>query len=135
MMSMLELLPLRVVVFPQQPLPLSHVLLLPTPPLQWPDLVLTRALVMAPLPVVKNKPNQIVSINDTGTCNAPLLSFEHLFTILQSSASTTSLLSKPKELQPINSDFCAPTITTSCAHRLATLIQLCFLPKSYSNSF
>ena len=48
----------------------------------------------------------------------------------QSSRSSQSL----KELQPISSDFCTPTVNIFRAYRLAPPLQLLFLPKSYLNS-
>ena len=46
-MRLLGLLPLKAVALPHQPL-LWHVLLLPTPPSKWPELVLAVALVETP---------------------------------------------------------------------------------------
>ena len=60
-MGLLELLPLRAVVLPHQP-PLCHVLLLPIPPLQWPQLVLGRVLVGAFFPLVENELDQAAFI-------------------------------------------------------------------------
>ena len=67
--------------------------------LKRPDLVLAGALVRAFFPSVKNELDRAVLINDSGACNAPLLSPKRLFTILRSSISTTmSLLNKSQEL-------------------------------------
>ena len=86
-----------------------------TQPLKWPDLVLAGALVGALFPSVKNKLNQAVSIDDSGTRDAPSLSIKCLFTIFQSSASTTmSLLNKSQELQSI-----AVALTLSLSFSLA----------------
>ena len=60
-MGSLELLPLRAVALPHQP-PLCHVLLFPTLPLQWPQLVLARVLVGAFFPSVENELDQAASI-------------------------------------------------------------------------
>ena len=97
-----------------------------TQPLQLSDLVLAKAFVGALFLMVKNKLDQAVSIDDSGTCNASLLPPERLF---------TKPLKQSKEFQPINSDFCAPTVNISCAHRLAPPLPLLFLSKSYLNSF
>ena len=72
-MGSLELLLLRTVTLSHQ-LPLCHVLLLPTLPSQWPQLVFARALVGAFFPLVKNELDRVVSIDDSGTRNIPLLS-------------------------------------------------------------
>ena len=93
---------------------------------KWPGLVLASAFVGALFPSVKNELNQIVSIDNSGICNALLLSPEHLF---------TKPLKQFKEFQPINSNSCASTVDLSFAHLFAPLFQLRLLPKSYSNSF
>ena len=81
-----------------------------TQPLQWPDLVLAGALVGAFSPSVKNELDRAVSINDSGTCDAPLLSFERLFT-------------EHRALNNISGS-CASIVNTSRAHRLALPLQL-----------
>ena len=94
------------------------------PPVQWLQLVLTRALVGAFFLSVKIELDQAAFINDSSTCNALLLSPEYLFTFFWSSVLIISLLNKPKKLKPISSNSCAPTVNTSCAQRLAPFIQL-----------
>ena len=86
--------------------------------------MLAKALVRALFPSVKNELNQAVSINDSGTCDAPLLSYKRLFTIIRLSASTMiSLLNKRQELWSIAvafalsfSFFFALTISSSAPH-------------------
>ena len=71
-------------------------------PLKWPDLVLVGALVGALFSSVKNELNRPVSIDDSGTRDAALLTPKRLFTILRLSASKTiSLVNKPQELRSI----------------------------------
>ena len=129
-MSLLELLPLRAVALLYQ-LPLCHVLLLPTPPLQWPDLVFAESLVKTPhrssasTMSLLNKLQKLWSI-----AIALALPLSLLLALTASSAPHSSRelftesLKKFKELQPINSDSCASTVNISHTHLLAPPLQL-----------
>ena len=78
--------------------------------MQWPDLVLAEALFGALFPLVKNELDRAVSIDDSGTCDAPLLSPKRLFT-------------KHGALTNISGS-CTSTVDTSRAHWLAPPLQL-----------
>ena len=129
-MSFLELLLLSVVVLLYQPL-LYHLLLLPTPPLQWPDLVLAEALIKTPhwssalMISLLNKLQELWSIV---VALALSLSLPFMLTTSSAPYSNRELFTEPlkklKELKAISSDFCALTINISCAHLVAPPLQL-----------